>query len=107
MSEESWIEEQKKNPLFRGSGLGSDANKMLELSPTNRVISAKQGRKFSGARYINDLLGITAITDLCDLLEQAQMCVDSRSRQDFMKVAIDQWQGKVASNKKFSLENLV
>ena len=107
MSEETWIEQQKKNPLFMGSSLGSDANKMLEISPTNRVISGAQGRKLTGARYINQLLGITAIGDLCDLVEQAQLCVDARSRQDFMKVAIEQWQGKVQSNKKLSLENLV
>jgi len=107
MSEETWIEEQKKNPLFRGSGIGSDANKMLELSPTNRVISSNQGRKLTGARYINNLLGITAIGDLCDLVEEAQICIDARSRQDFMKVAIEQWQGKLQANKKFTLENLV
>lgn len=107
MGEETWIEEQKKNPLFKGSGSGGDAARMLELSPTNRNISARQGRKLAGARYINGLLGITALEDLCLLIEQTQLCVDARSRADYMKVAIEQWQGKLSSNKKFTLENLV
>lgn len=107
MSEKTWIEEQKSNRMFRGSGQGGDAIKMLEISPTNRIISGGQGRKLTGARYINQFLGITAIGDLCNLIEETQLCVDGRSRQEYMKVAIEQWQGKIASNKKLSLENLV
>lgn len=107
MSEKTWIQEQKENKLFRGSGHGSDASRMLEISPTNRILSASQGRKFTSARYLNDLLGITAIADLCDMLETAQLCVDAESRQNYMKVAIEQWQGKVAAGRKFSVESLV
>ena len=107
MSDKTWIQEQKDNRLFRGSGQGGDAIKMLEISPTNRNISAVQGRKLTAARYINDLLGITAIDDLCDLVEEAQLCVDAESRQNFMKVAIEQWQGKMSNTKsKLTLENL-
>lgn len=107
MSEKTWIQEQKDNRLFRGSGQGGDAVKMLDISPTNRRISAVQGRKLTAARYINDLLGISAISELCDMIEQAQLCVDGQSRADFMKVAIEQWQGKIAAGRKFSVESLV
>jgi len=107
MSEKTWIQEQKENRLFRGSGKGGDAIKMLEISPTNRIISPVQGRKLTAARYINKLLGITCINELCDLVEAAQLCVDAKSRSDFMKVAIEQWQGKVAAGRKFSVESLV
>lgn len=107
MSEKTWIEEQKENRLFRGGGHGSDANRMLEHGPINRMLSATQARKISSARYIGELLGIRSLGHLCDLIEQAQMCVDSQTRRDFMKVAIEQWQGKVSAGKKFTIENLV
>lgn len=93
----TWIEEQKKNRLFRGSGHGSDAAKMLEISQTNRIINTAQARKLIAARYLSKTLKIKSIDYLCDLVEAAQLCVDAQSRQDFMKVAIEQWQGKLAS----------
>lgn len=107
MSEERWIDEQKKNRLFRGSGQGGDAIKMLEISPTNRILSPTQAKKLTAARFINDVLGITCISKLCDMVEAAQLCTDEKSRVEFMKVAIEQWQGKVAAaGKKITLENL-
>lgn len=108
MSERNkWIDEQKKNKLFRGGGSGGDAARMLEISPTNRDLSAEQARELTAARYINDLLCINALADLCDMIEAAQLCVDGKSRENFMKVAIEQWQGKVAAGRKFSVESLV
>lgn len=106
MADKTWIQEQKENKLFRGGGHGGDAARMLEISPTNRNISSVQGRKLTAARYINDMLGINAYGDLCDLVEKAQLCVDAKSRQDYMKVAIEQWQGKIAAGRKFSVESL-
>lgn len=106
MSEKRWIDEQKENRLFMGSGQGGDAAKMLEISPTNRILSPKQARKVTAARYINDLLGITCISKLCDMVEAAQLCTDEKSRVEFMKVAIEQWQGKIANAKRITLENI-
>lgn len=96
----TWIEDQKKNRLFRGGGSGSDAHAMLEISKTNRIISADQARKFTAARFLSSMLGTTVISDLVDMLECAQLCVDAKSRADYMKVAIEQWQGKLASAKR-------
>lgn len=107
-SNSTWIEEQKANRLFRGGGQNSDALKMLEHGPTNRYLSTVQGRKITSARIIGEIMGITCIGHLCDMIEKAQMCVDGRSRADFMKVAIEQWQGKIASKQhKFSVSDMV
>lgn len=107
MSENKWIEEQKQNKLFSGGGQGSDAKVLLEHSMTNRVISVRQARKFTSARYLGKILGVSCYSELCDMLEQAQMCVDSQSRLDYMKVAIEQWQGKLSNLKKITMENII
>lgn len=105
---ETWIEEQKKNKLFRGGGRGGDAIRMLEHSLTNRILSASQGKKFTCARIIGDMLGVKCFDQYATYLEKAQMCVDGKTRSDFMRVAIEQWQGKINAHKKFtSLDNLV
>ena len=103
----TWIQEQRDNRLFRGGGKGSDASRLLEWSKTNRILGVNQARKITSARYINDMLGITAISEFCDMIEQAQLCVDGQSRTQFMKVAIEQWQGKVQAGRKFSIESMV
>ena len=105
--DKTWIEEQKQNRLFRGGGHGGDAQRMLEHGPINRMLSTTQARKIPSARYIGELLGISTIGHFCDMIEQAQMCVDSKSRADYMKVAIEQWQGKIQAGKKFTVESLV
>lgn len=107
MSEATWIEQQKQNRLFRSGGQHSDAARMLEHSPTNRVLSVRQARIIPATRYIGQLMDIKCLGELCDMIEMAQMCVDAGSRKDFMKVAIEQWQGKVAAGRKFSVESLV
>jgi len=107
MSEQTWIEQQKQNRLFRGSSQNSDARAMIEISPTNRYINPVQARKLTSARYIGALYGLECYSELCDMVEAAQLCIDGRSRSDYMKVAIEQWQGKMDKMKgKFALESL-
>jgi len=102
-----WIEEQKKNVLFRQKASGGDASRMLEISPTNRYINSSQAKRLTSARYIGELLGVKCYNELADLVEKAELCVDGRSRADYMKVAIEQWQGKISSLKsKINLEAL-
>lgn len=103
-----WIEEQKKNRLFRGVGTSGDAHEMLKHNPTNRILNVNGAKKIVSARYLGIIMKVRCIGELCDMIEQAQMCVDAQTRRDFMKVAIEQWQGKLASaQKKFSIDNLV
>jgi len=99
MSDRTWIEEQKENRLFRGVGGGGDAQKMIEKTPTNRYVSKRMGQQIVAAKFLGKLLNVSCYDELCDLVEAAQLCVDGRSREDFMKVAIEQWQGKIASMK--------
>ena len=102
-----WIEDQKKNQLLRGHGQGTDASRMLEISNTNRYVNSVQAKKLTSVRFLGKLLGIQCYDELADLVESAELCVDGRSRADFMKVAIEQWQGKLNSMKsKFNLEAL-
>lgn len=106
--EQTWIEEQKKNRLFRGGGTSGDAYEMLKHSPTNRYLGKTQAKRITAARFIGIAYGIPALVVLADMVEQAQMCVDGQSRRDYMKVAIEQWQGKIAATKaRAVVENLV
>lgn len=99
MSEKTWIEEQKSNPLLRGGSHGGDAQRMLEKSINNRYISARMARMIIAARFLGTMLGVDCYGELCDMVESGQLCVDGRSRSDFMKVAIEQWQGKLSAAK--------
>lgn len=105
--QQTWIEQQKNNRLFRGGGRGSDAERMLEHGETNRQLSVGMARKVTGARYIGRIIGVSCYAELAGMVEKAQMCVDARTRQDFMKVAIEQWQGKVQALKGKLLSELV
>lgn len=96
----TWIEEQKaQQSLFRGPGHYGDADKLLEKSPANRFITVTQGKLIITARVLGQNLGINCLGELADAVEYAQLCVDKDSRKDFMKVAIEQWQGKLANAK--------
>lgn len=106
MPEERWIDEQKKNRLFRGPVHSSDADRMLEISLVNKDTNRDQAMKIIVARFLGKNLGITCLDELSDAVEVAQLIVDRQSRQEFMKVAIDQWQGKVNANKNKAAEAL-
>lgn len=107
MSEQDWIAEQKKNKLFRGGGRGNDADRMLEIGGINKSSDKNQTMKIIAARTINATLGITCISELCDMVETAQLIQDGRARADFMKVAIEQWQGKLMAAKNKAFEALL
>lgn len=106
MSELTWIDEQKKNKLFRGSARGNDADRMFEFGNINKVSDRNQAMKVITARVLAISLGIPCLSDLADMVEKAQLIQDGRARADFMKVAIEQWQGKIASTKNKTLEAL-
>lgn len=95
----TWIEEQKANRMFRHSGRGNDADRMLEHGDTNKITNRHQAQCVVAGRVMNDVLGITCLAELCDMVEKAQMVIDAQSRKDFMKVAIEQWQGKLQASK--------
>lgn len=104
-----WIEEQKKNRLFRGGlNTGNDADKMLRWGDTNRDLSVEQARKFTATRAMGIYFCLPSVTGLVDMFEKAQLCVNAKSREDFKQVAIEQWQGKLDKLKgKITLENVV
>lgn len=106
MGEETWIEQQKKNKLFRGSGKGNDADRMLEISDTNRITNRNQAQAIIAGRTMDIILGFNCLDELCDMVELAQLVMDAQSRKDFMRVAIEQWQGKIQASKK-TLEALL
>lgn len=100
MTKQSWIDEQKEiDGFFSGSGQTSDADKLLEKSPANRNLDKRQGKLTIAARLMGRNLGITCLDELCDDVEFAQLVIEKDSRKDFMKVAIEQWQGKLQSAK--------
>lgn len=111
MNREKWIEEQENDELFRPVGTGTDADHLLEKSPTNRDITQEQGKLLVVARMFDISLfpdGKSGIyTRLCDMVETTQMSIDNQARRDFMKVVIEQWQGKLANMKRSAIESLL
>ena len=95
--EDNWIDEQKKNRQFRGGGKGNDADRMLEYSETNRWLKGNQGQMIISIRMMANTLNAPCLFELCDMVEKAQLCADAESRKNFMKVAIEQWQAKLAA----------
>jgi hypothetical protein len=107
MSEhETWIDEQKKNHMFRGGGKGNDADRLLEISKTNRWLRGNQPQLLTTVRVMADVLNSTCLRELCEMVEDAQLCMDEDSRKNFMKVAIEQWQGKLANLKHKTIDIL-
>lgn len=108
MSEKTFIEEQRaQRGMFRGHGHGNDADRLLEISPTNRNINAFQGKALITVRLLGEVLGSDFLkTELPGAVELAQLCINKDSRVDFMKVAIEQWQGKLANVKQKTVEAL-
>lgn len=100
MPQENWIAEREQIALFRpGDDAASDAIRLLEHSQTNRDISAKQGQLFTISRQLFLATGIEIYNLLPIELEKVQASVDDTARHDYMKVAIEQWQGKLANSK--------
>lgn len=107
MANQNWIAEQKEaRGLFSGKGLGNDADRLLEYGKTNRVTYARQSKLVIGVRLMADTMGVKCLNELADYVELAQMCVDAESRHNFMKVAIEQWQGKLANLKHKTIDIL-
>jgi hypothetical protein len=106
MGEERWIDEQKKNHMFGGAGQTKDADRMLEYEKTNRVTYARQSKLVIGVRLMADCTGNKCLNELADYVELAQMNIEAESRKNFMKVAIEQWQGKLANLKHKTIDIL-
>jgi hypothetical protein len=107
MDKAEWIKTQEEHHLFSHDGDSSDADALLEHGITNRDIATPhQGRLLNVARIMSSATGVRFYSDLADAVERCQMNVDNQARRDYMKVAIEQWQGKLANAKK-SVEALV
>lgn len=98
---QNWIDEREAARLFKpGDGGKPDASALIEHSKTNRDITAEQGQLFTIARFLGKSYGINFYIELADELETVQQSVDDTARHDYMKVAIEQFQGKLANFKK-------
>lgn len=104
--EERWIDEQKKNKLFRGGLSTSPENKMLEMGRINRDLDARQAVLAMTLRMSAQAFGISYPDYVAEEMEAGQLVVDAQSRQDFMKVAIERFQGFMANNKS-AIEKIV
>ena len=104
---QNWIEEREQIALFQpDGGDSSDAQALLEHSPTNRDITVKQGKLFTISRMLAAAADLEIYDTLPAELEQVQASVDDVARHDYMKVAIEQMQGKLANNKAKNVEAL-
>jgi hypothetical protein len=96
---ENWVSEQEQAVLFDRTDGGGEAIKLLEKNETNRdILNSQQGKMLIIARTVGNL-GFSYMKDLCDEVEKVQMSVENGARKDFMKVAIEQWQGKLNTAK--------
>ncbi len=94
-----WVSEQEQLLMFDKTNGNGEAIRLLEHSKTNRDISSRQGQLFTVARFLQQATGFTFYSLLANECEQTQMNIDNTARHDFMKVAIDQWQGKIKASK--------
>lgn len=107
MSEKNWIEEQEENDLFMGGDRSGDADRMLEKSEVNRIISSEQSVLLTINRSLARINhNCEFINRICDEVEYSQLVCDGQSRQDFMRVAIEQFQAKLANLKKSFAEKI-
>jgi len=96
---ENWITEQEQALMFDRTDGGGEAIKLLEKNETNRdVLNSQQGRLLIIARMVGGL-GFSYMNDLANEVEKTQMSVENQARRDYMKVAIEQWQGKLNTAK--------
>lgn len=116
MSEETWIQTAEKITLFKNQGRGAEAARLLEISPTNRIlidrnqaiillIARLQARHFEKL-YPDNKVKWDFLTRILDDVEEHQLTMNGLSREQFMKTAIAQYQGEKNSGKK-EMENLV
>lgn len=108
MPNKTWIEEQEENvKMFTGAGSAGEAIKLLEHSQTNRDITVQQAKIYTAARIFGLTTGFNMYCLAADYCEHAQMNIDDKARLDYMKVAIEQWQGKIQANAKKNLQALI
>lgn len=115
MGEENWIETAEKITLFRNQGRGAEPARLLEISPTNRILVDTDqavllliNRTVSSrvrSYYPDNKSKYLYTTQIPDNVEEHQLTMDGKSREQFMKVAIAQYQGK-NDKVKNELENL-
>jgi hypothetical protein len=96
---ENWITEQEQALMFDRTDGGGEAIKLLEKNETNRdILNSQQGKLLIIARMVGGL-GFSYMNELANEVEKTQMSVENQARRDFMKVAIEQWQGKLNTAK--------
>lgn len=96
---QNWIDEREAIRLFKPGRESSDAIRLLEHGKTNRDITQRQGVLFSVSRILAAATGFEFYNELPTELEKVQASIDDVARHDYMKVAIEQWQGKIQSAK--------
>ena len=116
MSEETWIQTAEKITLFKNQGRGAEAARLLEISPTNRVLIDRtqaiillvgrlQARRMTKL-YPDNKIKWDFQTQILDDVEEHQLTMNGLSREQFMKMGIAQYQSQ--NNKaKAEIENLV
>lgn len=105
----TWRQEQEENHMFRGQGRGggNDADRMLELSRINLITYDRQAKLKIGVRGIGRTMQLASLEVTASDVEYSQMAIDAESRHNFMKVAIEQWQAKLAALKRKALETYI
>jgi hypothetical protein len=102
---QNWIDEREAIRLFKPGGKDtSDAVRLLQHNATNRDITQRQGVLFTVSRVLADVTGFDFYNELPTELEKVQANIDDVARHDYMKVAIEQWQGKIQSAKSKNVE---
>jgi hypothetical protein len=114
-NEETWIQQAEKIYLFRNTGKGAEAARLLEISSTNRILIDRNQAiilmvgRLQTRRMVNLYKdGKYSHSDsILNDVEEHQLTMDGKSREQFMKVAIAQYQGGNQNKAKAEMENLV
>ncbi len=118
MGVETWIEEQENAIIFDESGNsgGAEASRLLEISPTNRIIvNSDQAKllmvlRMAAMRFRKwyfDTDKYKYIDDVANMIEEHQLTLEGESRFQFSRVAIAQYIARLITRGKRELESLV
>lgn len=114
MGQETWIEKAEQFSLFSNSGKGAEAARLLEISNTNRlIVDEDQAVILQLCRFIGGRLDSLYNDKRYDWwneslvrVEEHQATMDGYTREQYIKVAIEQGRAANAMKNKSDMEIL-
>jgi hypothetical protein len=105
---ENWVAQQEHNSLFRGKDVRQLARLMLEMSPTNRIVTERTSKLAIACLLLNKRLGHEWdwLGDIVRTSEEYQLTIGiGKNSRDAFADVIQKSVPRVASRRRLSTEN--